>query len=243
MRSIRDTTGRFPERPFYEERELDRLFEEIVVDFLRRRRGAATFPITTDELTVLVEGDVSDLDLYADLSRYGPGVEGMTEFTPGAKPRVAIAAELSEQGHRENRNRTTLAHEYGHVRLHAYLYDLYPPSQPLLEPSRKPSAIYCTRDTIVAAAQADWMEWQAGYACGAILMPRTHALRLVGEYQGAHGIFGPVRAEGQHGRALVDAVGDAFQVSRDAARVRLDRLGVLGEPPAMGSLFGQVDPG
>lgn len=238
MRSIRDTTGRFPERPFYEERELDQLFEGVVVAFLRHRRGAPTFPITTDELTVLIEGDVSDLDQYADLSPYGPDVEGVTEFIPGAKPRVAIAATLSEQGYRENRNRTTLAHEYGHVRLHAYLYDLHRPPRPLLGSARKPNAIYCKRDNIIEAARSDWMEWQAGYACGAILMPRTYVLRTVGEYQEAHGIFGPVRAESTHGQALVTGTASAFQVSREAARVRLSCLGVIGEPPVIASLFG-----
>jgi hypothetical protein len=237
VRSIRDTTGRFPERPFYEERELDQMFERIVVDFLRRRRGTVAFPITTDELTVLIEADVSDLDPYADLTPYGMNVEGMTEFVPGARPRVAIAAALFEQGHRENRHRTTLAHEYGHVKLHAYLFELHPPAHPLLDPRHKPNAIYCKRDTIVVAAKADWMEWQAGYVCGAVLMPRSFVQRLAGEYRQAHAIFGPVRADSRHGQALVEATAAEFQVSREAARVRLERLGVLGEPPALGSLF------
>jgi len=46
MRVTRDNTGRFPERPFYTERELDQLFERIVTEFLRRRRGAVGFPLT-----------------------------------------------------------------------------------------------------------------------------------------------------------------------------------------------------
>ena len=111
VRSIRDPSGRFPERPYYQERELDQMFEGIVVGFLQRRHGSARFPITTDELTILIEADVSDLDVYADLSAYGPDVEGVTEFVPGSKPRVAIAAALSETASRENRTRTTLAHD------------------------------------------------------------------------------------------------------------------------------------
>ena len=238
VRSIRDPSGRFPERPYYQERELDQMFEGIVVGFLQRSHGSARFPITTDELTVLIEGDVSDLDQYADLSRYGPDVEGVTEFVPGSKPRVAIAAALSETGNRENRTRTTLAHEYGHVKLHAYLYELHSPPQLLHDPHRKPNAIYCKRETMITAAKSDWMEWQAGYACGAVLMPRSYVQRVVGEYQETHAIFGPVRPESAHGQALVDATARAFQVSRDAARVRLSRLDALGEPPAIGSLFG-----
>ena len=238
VRLTRDPSGRFPERPYYQERELDQMFEESVVGFLQRRHGSARFPITTDELTVLIEEDVSDLDQYADLSRYGPDVEGLTEFNPGSKPRGAIAGVLSEYGNRENRKRTTLAHEYGHVKLHAYLYELHPPPPLLQDTHRKPNAIYCKRETMIAAAKSDWMEWQAGYACGAVLMPRSYVQRTVGEYQQSHGIFGPVRPESEHGQALVEAIARAFQVSRDAARVRLLRLNALGEPTAVGSLFG-----
>ena len=150
------------------------------------------FPLTTNELSILVEEHVSDLDLYADLSRFGVDVEGMTKFDPGSKPRVAIAAALSEKSGRENRQRTTLAHEYGHVELHTYLYDLHPLSRPLLDRRHEPTAIYCKRATILSAAKSDWMEWQAGYACGAVLMPRTYVQQVVGEYREASGVFGAV---------------------------------------------------
>ena len=109
----------------------------------------------------------------------------MTKFDPGSKPRVAIAAALSEKSGRENRQRTTLAHEYGHVELHTYLYDLHPLSRPLLDRRHEPTAIYCKRTTILSAAKSDWMEWQAGYACGAVLMPRTYVQQVVGEYKEA----------------------------------------------------------
>ncbi len=238
MRTTRDASGRFPERPFYTERELDDMFEHIVTSFLRQRRNAIAFPLTTDDLTVLIEEDVSDLDLYADLSGYGSEVEGMTKFEPGSKPHVAIAAELSESSCRENRLRTTLAHEYGHVRLHADLYDLYALRRPLFDQRHEPVAIYCKRATILSAKQSDWMEWQAGYACGAILMPRSYVQRIVREQQETRHIFGAVRDTSSDGIALIKAVAESFRVSNDAARIRLLRLGVLGEPVAAGSLFG-----
>jgi hypothetical protein len=31
----------------------------------------------------------------------------------------------------------------------------------------------CKRDGIINARQSDWTEWQAGYACGALLMPAS----------------------------------------------------------------------
>jgi hypothetical protein len=82
MRYVPDRTGRFAERPHYEGAELDRIFERLVTEFLEAHRGKIAFPITTDDLTVLIERDTEDLDAYADLSAYGSDVEGVTEFVP-----------------------------------------------------------------------------------------------------------------------------------------------------------------
>jgi hypothetical protein len=109
-------------RPHYEPAELDREFERIVCAF-RRRRGNVDGPLTTDDLTLLIEDHVEDLDLYADLQSLGEGVEGVTAFAPGRKARVLISEGLSS-ANRENRLRTTLAHEFGHVHLHKYIIDL-----------------------------------------------------------------------------------------------------------------------
>lgn len=123
MRSAPDPTGRFPKRPYYEDGELDRLCEQVISDFLLDRYGKVLLPVPTEDLTVLIERDAEDLDLYADLSGEEGGAQGVTDFFPGRKPRVRIAKELSEQEHKENRLRTTLTHEYGHVKCHAPLYD------------------------------------------------------------------------------------------------------------------------
>ena len=69
MRYVPDRTGRFAERPHYADAELDRIFERLVTEFLKAHRGKITFPISTDDLTVLIERDTEDLDAYADLSR------------------------------------------------------------------------------------------------------------------------------------------------------------------------------
>ena len=111
MRYIRDTVHGFRERRHYDEAELDTMFEKAVMDFLRNKHGEARFTVSSDDITTLIEQEVADLDQYTDLSCYGQGVEGMTEFPRSGKPRVSI----SESVHRyENRLRTTLTHEYGH---------------------------------------------------------------------------------------------------------------------------------
>ncbi len=236
MRDVRDQTGRFAQRPHYEPGELDMMFEEIVIGFLKAQHGKVEFPITTDDLTVLIEQDTDDLDAYADLSAYGDTVEGVTEFVPGRKPRVRIAKDLAEVEYRENRYRTTLTHEYGHVRLHGYLFALGT-SGNLFGTQRKPDIITCKRETMVTAPRADWLEWQAGYACSAILMPATHTRRVVDAYRTQANLYGPTPATSEHGRALINAVINRFQVSRDAARVRLTVLGILGQAPAVKSLY------
>jgi hypothetical protein len=237
MRYVRDQTGRFPERPHYEPKEIDTMFEHIVVGFLKARHGQVEFPFTTEDLTVLIEQETADLDPYADLSGYGAGVEGVTEFWPGRKPSVKIAKELAESDRRENRYRTTLSHEYGHVRLHGYLFGLGA-SPGLFDAKAKPGVIACKRDTMLSASRTDWMEWQAAYACGAVLMPAACARAAVSGYREQAGVFGQVQASSDHGQAMIELLVKGFQVSRDAARVRLSVLGLLGAAPAAKSLFG-----
>ena len=229
VKYVPDRTGRFFERPHYEPKELDRLCERMVVDFFRALGRDLPIPIPTDDLTRLIEQDVSDFDGFADLSRYGDDVEGVTEFLPGRKPRVRIATALAEDERRENRYRTTLAHEWGHVRLHAYLFELERPRRDLARVGGDDDRIQvCKRETIVNAAQTDWMEWQAGHVCGAALMPISLVQRMVADYQQAHDLYGAVASASNHGRALITATTVKFQVSPDAARVRLSRLGYLG---------------
>lgn len=228
MKYVPDRTGRFSQRPHYIPRELDRECETAIVSFLKSLYGEARFPVSTDDLTKLIERDTDDLDLYADLSQFGAKVEGLTEFRPGSKPKVKISGELSEDSRRENRLRTTLTHEWGHVRFHAYLWEVEPPAVDLLAQNPRANLQICKRDTILDAQQTDWMEWQAGYVCGAILMPLGHVRRLVGAYQEMEGLYGCMDIRGPHANHLIGEVQKAFGVSADAARVRLVKLGFIG---------------
>jgi Zn-dependent peptidase ImmA (M78 family) len=95
---------------------------------------------------------------------------------------------------------------------------------------------------ILDAAQTDWIEWQAGYVCGALLMPATKVRELAGGYFESHGLFGVVGHRDSHGLALIESVRTGFGVSADAARVRLLKLGILGTASAGPSLFDIVPP-
>jgi hypothetical protein len=235
VRYIRDTTGRFPERPYYQQEELDQECENIIVGFLQFIYREVRFPVETEDLKKLIERDADDLDCYADLSGYGSDVEGVTEFDPVRKPAVKIASTLTEDERRENRLRTTLTHEYGHVHFHASLYTANQTQGRLFQIAK--TERICKRNTMLDAPQSDWMEWQAGYVCGAFLMPASYIRRLVRDFLPERSHFGPVAPDSQNGFDLIDRVVEAFCVSRDAARIRLLKLNYLG-PEQGQALFG-----
>src|SRR5579872_3435435 len=91
VKFVPDNMHGFGERPHYEPRELDSIFEKIVTDFLRKKHGKVEFPIVTDDLTTLIETHVTDLDLYADLTGYGANTEGATVFARSGQPKVLIS--------------------------------------------------------------------------------------------------------------------------------------------------------
>jgi hypothetical protein len=123
MKWVPDETGRFEWRPYYERDELDAECEQIVSAFLIAGHGVVRFPVSTDDLTVMIEQDTADLDLYADLSDEGADVDGLTDFFYRRRPSVRISRELSLGSDGDRRLRMTLAHEYGHVRFHNFLWD------------------------------------------------------------------------------------------------------------------------
>lgn len=234
---VPDATGRFAERPHYTLDELDQECERIVSAFLRTRRGDVQFPIATDDLRVLIEHHDASLDAYADLSAHGDDVEGVTEFTPEGTE-VSICARLANDSRRENRLRTTLSHEFGHVHFHRPLWAAKFVPGRLFERGSLDNKIICKRDAILNASQFDWMEWQAGYISGAILIPASHVRRLVTEYCQPRGLHGGVYVGSDNGRALIGAVMDQFDVSEDAARIRLLKLNLLATSDRQLSLFG-----
>lgn len=238
VRLVPDRTGRFDQRPHYEPGELDRECDAIIRTFLSERYGEVVFPIATDDLTVLIERDAGELDQYADLSEYGDAVEGVTLFEPGRKPLVKIAAELTEDQRRENRLRTTLTHEWGHVHYHAYLWDMVDhASGDLFGYSHTPHGNVCKRESMLNAPYTDWMEWQAGYVCGALLMPATALTGSVREHLKTVGLQAPLISNSAEARDLINVVIGRFGVSAEAALVRLIKLKFISDAAGSRTLF------
>jgi hypothetical protein len=224
---VKDKTGRFAERPHYKQEELDQECEKIIRTYLQEKHSEVRFPVDTEDLKSLIERDTHELDCYADLSEHGADVEGVTEFFMGKKPIVRISSRLTEDVRLENRLRTTLTHEYGHVNFHAYLFRLNQTQGQLFQ-AQAPQRLISKRENIIDAPQSDWMEWQAGYVCGAILMPVTFIRKLATDFVTSRNHFGPISPQSEKGREIIDLVVREFRVSQDAARVRLLKLGILG---------------
>ena len=234
MKWIPDQSGRFPQRPYYETEELDYTCEKIITSFLLERYGAVSYPISTNDLTILVEHYTSDLDLYADLSDAGNEVEGVTDFFPGRKPSVRISNDL-QAPHLENRLRSTLTHELGHVKFHDALWPHQQMS--MFETDEQARSPQCKRDTIVSTKKVDWLEWQAGYVSGALLMPITPLTQLVRGFFEQADMIGPLYADAPLGQELILLVKNQFKVSSAAARVRLLQLGHLSEQASQPQLL------
>jgi hypothetical protein len=229
MRWVPDKTGRFARRPHYLPEELDSECERVILSFLNKKYGQVEFPIRTDDLTVFIE-EKADLDSYADLSGEPGEVEGVTEFVPRSRPVVRISGALSAPN-MENRMRTTLTHEYGHVHFHQFMFDdLQTQPASLFPRQEQPHTNKCARDNIIEASERDWMEWQAGYACGAILMPSSALVESVKRFRDENKLpYANLAPSSEHGQHLIALVASTFQTSRDAARVRLLKKGILAE--------------
>jgi Zn-dependent peptidase ImmA (M78 family) len=162
------------------------------------------------------------------LALEGAEVEGVTNFRPGIRPRIRIHRDLTEQPRRVNRLRTTLAHEFGHARFHGVLLRFDRSDQlSLFNETIMPVTIRCLREQVIGARSIDWMEWQAGYASGAFLMPISAVRAVVGEFLDRNQSQNPILAGTFLANQLVHLVATRFRVSADAAHVRLMQLGHL----------------
>ena len=221
MKKLIDESGRFPYRLHYEKEELDSSCEDLMLGFLLERYEEIKFPVSTDDLEVLVEQNTFLLDTYAKLDS---GIEGMTEFVIGKKPNVYISEKLGYWKH-NNRRRTTLTHELGHVKFH---YELFQDAQKNKFITGQ-ALMRCKRENIIGAKFYDWLEWQAGYASGAYLMPKKYVNKIVCEVHDLIASDDVISMYSSAGFGVINRVMKRFSVSKDAAKVRLLQLGYISD--------------
>lgn len=229
MKWVPDATGRFPRRPHYQPDAIDTQCERLVQKFLMKKYGKVEFPFKTEDITVMIE-ERADLDSCVDLSHEEGDVDGVTEFKPGQRPLVSISDKLSAPN-MENRLRTTLTHEFGHVYFHQFMFATIGQTASLFPEEQKAFRNKCHRTAIERAAQSDWMEWQAGYACGALLMPATALIETAQAFRTKNKLpYANLVVNSPAGQELIGLVASTFQTSRDAARVRLLKKEILSDP-------------
>ena len=197
---------------------------------------------TVDAPAVNVEAFVeqhlgAQFDQYASL----PGdVLGQTDFRVGAPPLVMVNADLTGAALDDDdsplglkgRWRATVAHEACHVLFHRCLYNLSTQQGSLFgddgdpeEPAQRLQRCL-KRDVVYSRTGADWREVQANMGMAALLMPRPlfaavcqkELLRL-----GKDRVYGDSPEAG----IIAGHIARAFQVSRQAAMIRLKTLQVL----------------
>jgi Zn-dependent peptidase ImmA (M78 family) len=158
---------------------------------------------------------------------------------PDANHGFASPVALAYDERMENRYRTTLTHEYGHVHFHGYLFAIEPRSSDLFQTAAASSGgvQVCKRDTILDARNTDWMEWQAGYVCGALLMPISLLHVTVRAFQEERNLFGPIASGSVEASTLTQLVRTTFRVSAEAARIRLLKLNFLAAQDRGASFF------
>ena len=231
MKWVWDETHRFRMRPHYSEEELDAQCQSLVFEYLKSRHGKVDFPLRTDDLKSILGRDAQTLDLDTDLTGEAPRIEGLIEFRRGRKPAVRISARLTRAPGLENQFRTALAHAYGHVRFHDFLFQTEENFSLSLfgdSPHPLPRTHRCERDSMLPLADRDWMEWQAGFVCGALLMPKDPLILAVRRFRHERDLDHVALSDHSFdGAVLIDEIVKQFQTSWEAARIRLLQQRVL----------------
>jgi hypothetical protein len=228
------------QRIWYESDEI----ETIAEDELRRAELMPSPDNPVTDLERLIEGHLkAQLDQYAQLPE---GVLGLTQFGP-RRPAVSISRALTEAAEEENpphpgqlgRWRATLAHEASHIFLHRYLFD--PGMAPLTNRSLDGAStadgavMRClhrdvndvsTQDWKHISRKRDWREVQANRGMAALLMP-SRAFKDVAYEQMTKLGLGGMSSSPDSASTLASAIAAVFQVSRQAALIRLGTLQVV----------------
>lgn len=219
----------------------DAEIEEIAFSALEAARLVPSPDSPSVDIETFVDAHLGvHFEQYAELD---PEVLGVTEFVAGNRPRIRINQDLTGSALDEDetprgilgRWRATLAHEASHVLLHSSLFVHSQDQRSLFadDEEREPASPRLfrslKRDVSFANRGSDWREIQANKGMAALLMPKQVFL-LVCDREAERSPFTarPLRPDHLEVWALVVRLSELFQVSRQAAAIRLETLDVLG---------------
>jgi Zn-dependent peptidase ImmA (M78 family) len=217
----KDFTGRFASRPFYTQDYIENKAFEVLHRCGTASGQTLTHPLEDESLELLVEFLTDNFDQAADTASYGVDIDGFTVFARHGKPSVVLNQDLLNSTYRLRR-RFTIGHELGHVVLHQPLYERDDRQLDLLV-QKELVPVYCAKQDIERSV--DWCEWQAGHFGGALLMPKRLVHQRLADRDS--NLVNPVRAGTLGAERVMSVAAEIFDVSRDAARVRLSSLGII----------------
>ena len=217
--------------------------ESMMVDALRK---SDLFP-TDEQPAVDIERFIQRLDVrmdqYADLD---PTVLGLTEFYTNEPPKIFINRDLTgaiDDDHTppgiRGRWRATIAHEGSHVVMHRVLFAINQDQESLFHTRNQPEPqrlMRCLKKNVLfrGGGTNDWREVQANMGMAALLMPQSLFRQLAAKVAEQHSQATESLIIGSGPAAVLTAeMAALFDVSRQAARIRLETLGILsaaGQP-------------
>lgn len=228
------------QRIWYEPDEIERIAE----DELRRASLMPSLSQPVTDLERFIEGHLkAELDQYAELPE---DVLGLTRFQAGQRPVVSINSKLTESAEADAANpgtvgrwRATMAHEASHILLHRYLFDpemaqlvggqagsdAHVEQAGLMRCLHRDVAPVSAEDASRARRRRDWREIQANRGMAALLMPGRPFKRLAFQQMTNLGLS-TVSAGTAAADALTAAMAEIYNVSRQAAMIRLETLQV-----------------
>ena len=219
--------------------------DEIELIMEDELRSASLMP-TADQPAVDVERLVeqhlkAQLDQHADLAA---NVLGMTEFIPRKPPRVSINADLTGSALDDDNSppglrgrwRATVAHEAAHIILHRMLFEWNPDQGTLIDADTthsRPRLLRCLkREVVFRPLASDWREVQANKGMAALLMPRKVFSKVTRTQLAELGSGGDIQAGSDQALRLAGRLAERFDVSKQAASIRLATLGFTNPPSA-----------
>jgi hypothetical protein len=198
------------------------------------------FP-TTERPAVDIERFIQDLgarmDQHAELD---PTVLGLTEFYTDGPPKILINRNLTGAIDDDDtapgirgRWRATMAHEGSHVVMHRVLFEVNEAQDRLfqVEEQAEPQRLMrCLKKDVLfrGSGVSDWREVQANMGMACLLMPQSFFRQLAGVVVEHRCLGTGALVVGSAAAATLTAeMAALFDVSRQAAGIRLETLGIL----------------
>lgn len=221
--------GAITDVPYLPEVRIERDADALIGEYALRDGAAVVAPVPVEdilELHLKLAFEIEDLAALFGTD----GVLGAIWFNEKLV-RVDVRLDPTDNRSRLGRYRYTLAHEVGHWRLHRSYYR-EDPAQASLFNGRGQPAFVCR------SSEKPPVEWQADTYASYLLMPKSLLVAAWKEWRGnlhaviladlPPGIVGETRnPDDARLDRFAKPLADRFEVSAEAMRIRLEKLGLL----------------